>query len=75
MFEDQNLNDKSFAPVTNNLEAEVKNSKIFEFKPSQDFVFDANEFKVNVENSPFCVGAMTPIVSKVRPSDTTNLQS
>ena len=38
-------------------------------------MFDAEDFKANIENSPFFVGAMTPIASKVRPSDPTNIHS
>ena len=75
MFDDIQVKDEKLAPVNNNLEEEVKDSKVFVFKPTSDFVFDPNDFKVNLENSPFYVGAMTPIASKVRPSDTTNIQS
>jgi hypothetical protein len=56
----------------NNLDEEVKDSKVFEFKPNVDYIFDPNDFKVNVENSPFNVGTLTPIASKVRPTETTN---
>ena len=38
-------------------------------------MFNAEDFKANIENSPFFVGAMTPIASKVRPSDPTNINS
>jgi hypothetical protein len=60
------------APIISHLDEEVKNSKVFEFKPTFEFIFDPS-VKVNVENSPFNVGALTPIASKVRLTDTTNL--
>ena len=38
-------------------------------------MFDVEDLKANIKNSPFFVGAMTPIASKVRPSDPTNIHS
>ena len=38
-------------------------------------MFAAEDLKANIENSPFLVGSMTPIASKLRPSDPTNFNS
>ena len=75
MFEKEKDQVSILDPAVNKLDEEVKDSKRFEFVPTSEFIFDPTEFKAIVENSPFNVDAMTPIASKVRPSDTTNLQS